>query len=90
MSSILIQNVRLVHAAQTDASTSDIYVDNGVIVGIDAAPSGFNADECIDGEGRLLSFALADLAVRLQEKGGNHRDNMADVLNAAVAGGSAA
>lgn len=89
MSSILIQNVRLVHAAQTDANTSDIYVDNGVIVGIDAAPSGFSADECIDGAGRLLSFALADLAVRLQEKGGNHRDNMADVLNAAVAGGVA-
>ena len=36
-----------------------------------------------------MSFALADLAVRLSEKGGNRNDVMADVLHAALRGGVA-
>ena len=89
MSSLLIQNARLVHASHTDAAGSDVYVQNGVIVGINQAPVDFAPNTTINAHGQLMSFALADLAVRLQEKGGNHRDLTATVLKAAVAGGVA-
>lgn len=88
---VLIKNVRLVHTADvvhTDKNTTHVYVQDGVIAGIGDMPVGFVAQTVIEGAGACISFGLADLAVRLTEKGGKHHgDVMADVLNAAVAGG---
>ena len=91
MSSIIIRNARLVHASQTDVEVSDIYVRDGVVVGINTMPADFdlNTAQVLDAGQRCISFALADLATRLQERGGNHRDMTAAVLSAAVAGGVA-
>ena len=89
MNTLIIRNARLVHATHTDATSSDIYIDGGIIVGINNAPEGFNAAQTLDANHQLVSFALADLAVRLQEKGGNHRDMTQSTLSAAVAGGVA-
>ena len=87
--SLLIKNARLVHADHTDVQVSDVYVVEGRIAGINEAPVRFVPNQTLDAGGRKMSFALADLAVRLSEKGGNQRDVMADVLSAAVAGGVA-
>ncbi|MGL4768514.1 MAG: dihydroorotase [Formosimonas sp.] len=86
---LLIRNARLVHASHTDAQCSDIYIRNGVIAGLNAAPADFAAPQIIDAQQQLVSFALADLATRLQEKGGNQRDMTRATLAAAVAGGVA-
>ncbi|TDR31180.1 dihydroorotase [Hydromonas duriensis] len=88
-SNIIIRNARLVHATHTDSTTSDIYISGDTIVGINQAPEHFTTPTTLDAGGRKASFALADLAVRLTEKGGNRRDVMHDVLSAAVAGGVA-
>ena len=73
---LIIENARLVHTAgtqaHTDAHSSTVYVLNGHIVGVDQKPADFPEQaERIDAQHRLMSFALADLAVRLSEKGGN-------------------
>ena len=91
---LIIENARLVHTAgtqaHTDAHSSTVYVLNGHIVGVDQKPADFPEQaEHIDAQHRLMSFALADLAVRLSEKGGNRNDVMADVLHAALRGGVA-
>lgn len=89
MSQLLIQNARLVHASHTDITSSDIYIQDGLITGINQAPNNFYATQTIDAKNQLLSFALADLSTRLQEKGGNHRDLSQTVLTAAITGGVA-
>ena len=92
--SLIIQNARLVHTAgdapHTDAHSSTVYIADGKIVGIDQAPDGFAHDaQIIDAQNKHTSFALADLAVRLSEKGGNQDDVMQEVLQAALRGGVA-
>lgn len=87
MSTVLIQNVRLVHAQHTDEQTSDLYIDQGVITGINQRPEGFHAPTVMDGQGACVSFGLADLATHLRAKGGPQKDVMENVLNAAVLGG---
>ena len=92
--SLIIQNARLVHTAgdapHTDAHSSTVYIADGKIVGIDQAPDGFSHDaQIIDAQNKHTSFALADLAVRLSEKGGNQDDVMQEVLQAALRGGVA-
>lgn len=89
MSQLLIQNARLVHASHTDTTSSDIYIKNGLIIAINKIPSHFSATQTIDAKNQLLSFALADLSTRLQEKGGNRRDLSQAILAAAVSGGVA-
>lgn len=88
---LVIRNARLVHVTHTDMEVSDVYIQNDVIVGINSAPADFDLStaQIIDAGKRLCSFALADLAVRLQERGGNHRDMTASILSAAIAGGVA-
>lgn len=76
--SLIIKNARLVHttgdAPHTDAHSSTLYIADGLIVGIDHAPDGFAQDaQVIDAHNQHTSFALADLAVRLSEKGGNQK-----------------
>ncbi len=93
--SLIIQNARLVHTTgdtpHTDAHSSTLYIADGLIVGIDHAPDGFAQDnaQVIDARNQHTSFALADLAVRLSEKGGNQNDVMQEVLQAALRGGVA-
>ena len=71
---LIIENARLVHTAgaqpHTDAHSSTVYVLNGHIVGIDQKPADFPEQaEHLDAQHRLISFALADLAVRKKKKG---------------------
>ncbi|MCE1176040.1 MAG: dihydroorotase [Burkholderiales bacterium] len=92
--SLIIQNARLVHTfgdnPHTDAHSSTLYIADGKIVGIDQAPEGFSQNaQIIDAQNKHTSFALADLAVRLSEKGGNQDDVMPQVLQAALRGGVA-
>ena len=93
-SSLIIQNARLVHTAgdnpHTDAHSSTLYISEGKIAGIDQMPEDFDTQaKIIDAQNKHTSFALADLAVRLSEKGGNQDDLMHDTLQAALRGGVA-
>ena len=90
---LIIRNAHLVHTVGTprvDETTSTLYICNGKLAGINQQPADFPTDaQQIDAQNQWISFALADLAVRLSEKGGNRSDVMADVLNAALRGGVA-
>ena len=90
---LIIQNARLVHtvgSAHIDDSASTLYIQNGQIAGINHKPADFPADaQRIDANNQLISFALADLAVHLSEKGGNRIDVMESTLKAALHGGVA-
>ena len=90
---LIIRNAHLVHTVGTprvDETASTLYICNGKLVGINQEPADFPTDaQQIDAQNQWISFALADLAVRLSEKGGNRSDVMADVLNAALRGGVA-
>ena len=90
---LIIQNARLVHtvgAAHVDENASTLYIQNGQIVGINQQPTDFPADaQSIEANNQLISFALADLAVHLSEKGGNRIDVTESVLKAALHGGVA-
>lgn len=90
---LIIQNARLVHtvgAAHVDENASTLYIQNGQIAGINQQPTDFPADApAIDANNQLISFALADLAVHLSEKGGNRIDVTESVLKAALHGGVA-
>ena len=91
-SSLIIHNARLVHTAgdapHTDAHSSTLYIADGKIVGIDQAPEGFAQNaQVIDAQNKHTSFALADLAVRLSEKGGNQNDIYSSSDQCVIGGG---
>ena len=86
---ILIRGARLIDRPRELDRVADVYVADGAIVGIGAAPGAahFEAERTVDGQGLLLSPGLFDLAARLREPGNAYRANLGSELSAAVAGG---
>jgi dihydroorotase len=70
----------------TDA-LRDVFVADGRIVAVGAAPAGFTADRTIDAAGGVVVPGLVDLAARLREPGLHYRATLQSELRAAVAGG---
>lgn len=78
---------RLVDPAQGTDAVRDLYVADGRIAGIGAAPEGFSAERTIDAQGWVVCPGLVDLAARLREPGHQYRATLASEMAAAVAGG---
>lgn len=78
MNTLAIINARIVDPASRLDSVGDVYVSQGHIAALGAAPAGFVADQTIDAEGLVLAPGLVDLSVRLPS---------AHELRAAAAGG---
>ncbi|MBV8660466.1 MAG: dihydroorotase [Burkholderiales bacterium] len=85
--SIVIRNGRVVDPATGHDAVADVYIANGKIAGIGAAPAGFTTHETIDATGLVVAPGLVDLSARLGEPGGEHRQLLQSELTAAVAGG---
>jgi dihydroorotase len=66
---------------------TDLHVADGKIVAIGVAPAGFTADQTLDASGLVVAPGLVDLAARLGEPGGEHKNKLQRELKAAVAGG---
>jgi dihydroorotase len=76
---IHIRNGRLIDPKNGIDRSSDLFIANGRIVGVDQAPADFVANRTIDASGKMVCPGLIDLSARL--------GSLEAELNAAVAGG---
>ncbi|MDW5415047.1 dihydroorotase [Iodobacter sp. CM08] len=87
MKNIAILGGRLIDPLHNTDQIADLYLADGKIVGVGAAPAGYVSDETIDAQGLLVSPGLVDLAARLREPGFEYKATLASEMAAAVAGG---
>lgn len=73
-------------AAGTEAG-ADVFIADGKIAAIGAAPVGFEADKTIDASGLCVAPGFVDLSARLREPGYEHKATLDSEMAAAVAGG---
>jgi dihydroorotase len=84
---ILITQGRLIDASQQLDQVQDLYISAGKIVGMGAAPQGFQPDQTLDAEGKWVLPGLVDLCARLREPGSEYKATLLSELRAAMAGG---
>src|SRR6185312_12386915 len=82
-----IKNGRLIDPANGIDAKKDIYVADGKIAAIGAAPSGFAADKTIDASGLIVAPGLVDLSVRLREPGYEYKATLESEMQAAMQAG---
>ena len=66
---------------------TSLYVADGAVAAIGAAPSGFRADRVIDARGMVVCPGLIDLSARLREPGFEYKATLETEMRAAVSGG---
>jgi len=84
---IEIRGGRVIDPLQALDRVADVYVSEGKIASIGAAPSRWQADRVIDARGCVVSPGFVDLAARLREPGFEHKATLESELAAAAAGG---
>ena len=82
-----ISNGHLVDPANGIDGLHDLYISDGRVVGIGAAPAGFAADRVIDASGLVVAPGLVDLSVRLREPGYEYKATLESEMQAALQGG---
>lgn len=84
---IQIKNGRVIDPANKIDAVQDIFIADGKIAAIGAAPAGFEARQVIDASGLVVAPGLVDLSARLREPGYEYKATLESELSAAVAGG---
>jgi len=84
---IEIKNGRLVEPEAGSERTQNVYIADGRIAAVGAAPAGFKADRVLNVSGLVVSPGLVDLSARLREPGLEYRATLESEMQAAVAGG---
>lgn len=84
---IHIKHGRVIDPANKIDAVQDVFVADGKIAAIGAAPAGFEARQVIDATGLVVAPGLVDLSARLREPGYEYKATLESELNAAVAGG---
>lgn len=84
---IRIANGRVVDPANGLDDTRDVWIADGKIAALGAAPDGFAADRVIDADRLVVAPGLIDLAARLREPGFEYRATLESEMDAAMAGG---
>ena len=82
-----IKNGRLIDPANNIDSNKDLYLEDGKVAAIGAAPAGFQADQTIDAAGLIVVPGLVDLSARLREPGYEYKATLESELQAAIQGG---
>lgn len=82
-----IKNGRLIDPANGIDAQHDLFVADGKVTAIGAAPAGFSADRTIDAQGLLVLPGLVDLSVRLREPGYEYKATLESEMQAAMQGG---
>ena len=82
-----ILGARLIDPANGRDEITDIYCQDGKIIALGQAPSGFSAAKTIDARGLIAAPGLVDLSVALREPGYSRKGNIASETLAATAGG---
>ena len=84
---IHIRGGRVIDPASELDGQLDVFVADGRITAVGAAPDGFTADHIIDATGRVVCPGLVDLCARLREPGQEHKATIASESAAAASGG---
>jgi dihydroorotase len=84
---IRILGARLIDPVSGRDEITDIYCQEGRIVALGQAPSGFEARETIEAHGLIAAPGLVDLSVALREPGYSRKGSIASETLAATAGG---
>jgi dihydroorotase len=84
---IHIKGGRVVDPASGNDRQQDLFVAEGHVVAIGAAPPGFSADRVIDARKLVVCPGIVDLSVRLREPGYEYKATLESELAAALAGG---
>jgi dihydroorotase len=82
-----IQNGRLIDPANKIDAQQDLFIVDGKVAAIGAAPAGFTADRTIDASGKVVAPGLVDLSARLREPGFEYKATLKSEMQAAVQGG---
>ncbi|MFZ5602241.1 MAG: dihydroorotase [Pseudomonadota bacterium] len=84
---IRISNGRVIDPRNGLDKTTDLFVADGLIVGIGSAPVGFKPDLEFDATGMLVIPGAVDLCARVREPGQTQKGNIHSETRAAAAGG---
>jgi dihydroorotase len=87
MKNLHIKNGRLVDPAGGIDAVQDLYIADGKIASIGAAPAGFTAARTIDAAGLVVAPGFVDLSARLREPGYEYKATLESEMQAAVQGG---
>lgn len=82
-----IINGQLIDPANQREGRYNIFIADGIIVGVDTAPAGFSADKTIDATNLTIIPGIVDLCARLREPGQEYAATIASEAAAAVKGG---
>jgi len=82
-----IRGARVVDPASGRDEKASVWIDDGRIAAVGAAPQGFRADETIDAAGLVACPGLVDLSARLREPGFEYKATLESEMAAAAAGG---
>jgi len=82
-----ISSGRIIDPANNIDQTGDLFIDEGLIVGIGKSPKGFKAEQEIDATAQIVCPGLIDLCARLREPGEEHKATIASETTAAIASG---
>lgn len=86
-SNLHIRGGRLIDPANGIDAERDLFIRNGLIAGVGEMPDGFQADQTIDAEGKIVCPGLIDLGVHLREPGEEHKGTICSEAEAAARGG---
>ncbi len=84
---IEIRNARVIDPASGRDGAAGIFIAEGKIAAVGAAPAGFRADQTVEGRGLIACPGLVDLSARLREPGFEYKATLESEMRAAVAGG---
>ncbi|WP_085315192.1 dihydroorotase [Derxia lacustris] len=84
---IKIQGGRVIDPANRVDAVLDVFIADGRIAAIGAAPDGFAADRVLDAAGLVVVPGLVDLCARLREPGYEYKATLESELKAAMHGG---
>ncbi|MES2076301.1 MAG: dihydroorotase [Pseudomonadota bacterium] len=82
-----IKNGHLVDPANGIDAPHDLFIADGKIVAVGAAPAGFTAERTIDAAGLVVAPGFVDLSARLREPGYEYKATLESELQAAMQGG---
>jgi len=87
MKNIHIKNGRVIDPANGIDGLNDVYLADGKVLAVGAAPAGFSADETIDAIGLIVAPGFVDLSARLREPGFEYKATLESEMQAAMQGG---
>lgn len=82
-----IKNGRVIDPANGVDAVQDLYIVDGKVAALGAAPAGFAAGRTLDASGLVVAPGLVDLSARLREPGYEYKATLDSEMQAAMQGG---